>query len=187
MTVGATARADLLERCPADAASSRATRTRSTAHDRGAARRRRHAIRTALVAAFENELYARLYRRPATFGARTSREIGEAREFVNLLSDANAGTGTWEADFRVTGTRGGRVLVMKEGIVYAAAPQRVRIEAGTRACRVQAGKDCARSFRDITSREVMPTSRSKTTSAPVRSCDSIGISAPTWHRRISHW
>jgi hypothetical protein len=59
--------------------------------------------RTRLLAFVESELYQRLYRRPADGIGRSVVSGGADHAFLESLSDANVGTGTWQPGWRITG------------------------------------------------------------------------------------
>lgn len=66
--------------------------------------------------------------------------IGTAR-FVHALSEANAGTGGWEAGWRIVGNEGGSVVVERQGLRAWASRAELDARGGDRAVALRRAKD----------------------------------------------
>lgn len=77
-----------------------------------------------LTAILESELYQRLYRRPADGVGRSVVQGGADHGFIEQLSAANAGNGTWQAGWKVAEVEpGGWVGVARDAVCYVEASQ----------------------------------------------------------------
>lgn len=92
----------------------------------------------ALSARIAADVYASLYVRPQRSGTVHSR-VSAQREFVNQLSAANSGGGTWEPGWRIVlESDDGSVEVRKDGMSFWVS----RDECRTRARRIVRGEFC---------------------------------------------
>lgn len=94
---------------------------------------------------FENDIYMRLYAR-SEIPAGTQTDFLVQRDFVNLLSQANTGHGTWEPGWQVGALeRDGSVSVRKNHVCFWVTTARIRTINGTicpeNYCRVWIGKE----------------------------------------------
>lgn len=71
-----------------------------------------------LMPYLENELYSKFYIKP-TEGNNSNTYIWQARDFMNELSRANNGTGTWESGWKIVSVEdSGRIKVTKDNIIF---------------------------------------------------------------------
>jgi hypothetical protein len=99
-----------------------------------------------LVSALEEELYWRLYTRPADPYVVPIAYPMARRELMAALSAANTGRGTWEPGWTIEHLdRDGRVTVTKDGVRFWALQAGVRLSNGAMSpgqnCRVRVGKE----------------------------------------------
>ena len=101
--------------------------------------------RTPLLPALADDLYSRLYLRPSPHDA-PSADWRARREWMNALSTANHGTGTWEPGWTVRRIDDdGRIVVFKDDLCFWVPPTGLRVDAGAvepgAGCRVRIPKE----------------------------------------------
>lgn len=103
-----------------------------------------------LLSLLESELYTRLYRRPSPASS-TSADVQEARDFVNALSAANNGIGTWDPGWKIMSfEEDGSVTVSKDRIAFCVEPAGLQTFEESPSpgayCRVRIGKEMRQLF-----------------------------------------
>jgi hypothetical protein len=98
-----------------------------------------------LLAFVESELYQRLYRRPADGVGRSVVSGGADHAFIESLSEANTGSGTWQPGWRFAGVAPDGLLGVAKDVTCWVPPSDVRPpEGGLRPgalCRVRVPKE----------------------------------------------
>jgi hypothetical protein len=98
-----------------------------------------------LLAFVESELYQRLYRRPADGIGRSVVAGGADHAFIESLSAANAGSGTWQPGWRFAGVAPDGLIGVAKDVTCWVPPADVRPPAGGlrpgASCRVRVPKE----------------------------------------------
>ena len=98
----------------------------------------------AVLRALESEIYGRFYVRPEP-PPRVPNDLASHRDFINALSAANCGIGTWEPGWRIVRQEAdGRLVVWRDGVCFWVPAERVRRSGGQKEadfCRVFVPKE----------------------------------------------